>query len=115
VKDFRENIAEYATELGRDIERRQAAVLRALGGAETSQCTPRERAALYESTPYTDPDSGAQCVGIGSLLLHDELSGYLHPQPGSGLLMYGTRVYLFYPLLLTLAGLENCSFAHNWL
>lgn len=77
-------------------------MVRALGGADASQYTPRELAALYESTPYVDPDSGAQCVGIGSLLLHDELSGYLHPQPGSGLLMYGTRKSLFYPLLLTL-------------
>jgi len=94
VRDYKENIQKYMQDLAEEIELRQKAILEALsmsskGEGSRQLYSDRELAFLYESTEYTDPRSGERCKGLGSLLLHDEVSGYMHPQPGSGLIQYG--------------------------
>lgn len=92
IADYKANIGDYLQDLARDIERRQQLVHQAVGIADPSERDPRSLAHLYSHTAYPDPDSdsGEVCTGIGRQLLYDELSGYLHPQPGSGLVTLGT-------------------------
>jgi hypothetical protein len=90
IADYKANIRSYLDRLGADIERRQQLVLRQCSITDPTEISARQLADLYASTEYDDPDTGRRCTGIGSQLLYDELSGYLHPQPGSGLLTLGT-------------------------
>lgn len=96
MQDYKENIHSYLEGLGKEISRRQQLVLSTLGISDLATAaatySPRQLADLYASTEYTDPATGQSCRGIGGELLLDELSGYLHPQPGSGLVTYGTTL-----------------------
>jgi hypothetical protein len=93
IADYKANISRYLAGLGADIERRQQLILQQRSITDPAQLSARQLANLFASTEYVDPDTGRRCTGIGSQLLYDELSGYLHPQPGSGLLTLGMLPY----------------------